>query len=293
MCVSRLATLCVLMSFTVAAGAEAVASAPRLDKQGFANEVCTLIAGHARANAIPENFFARLIWKESRFNPNARSPKGAQGIAQFMPGTAALRGLDDPYDHQAALAASAVYLGELRTRFGNLGIAAAAYNFGEEGARLWQAGKSRLPWETRDYVLSITGRDAEEWRKPENAFDIPALGSSGDFAKDCVALASRETRLPVVQAKINQAEWKPWGVVLAASASEARALRIFEITKQRHANLIGEEAPLIVKRRAAGMGTRRLTQMVIGRDSRAAADALCLKLRAQGAPCLVLKNQER
>jgi hypothetical protein len=290
MFVCRFVALFLLVSFAATAKAEAVTAAPKQDKQRFAQEICSLISGHARANAIPESFFARLIWKESRFNPNAESPKGAQGIAQFMPGTAALRGLDNPFDHQAALAASAVYLAELKTRFGNLGIAAAAYNFGEEGARLWQTGKSRLPWETRDYVLAITGREAEEWRKAESAFDIPAIGSSGDFAKDCVALASRDTRLPKPQVKYEQANWRPWGVVLAASLSETRALRIFEVTKSRHAKLIGDEAPLVLRRRAAGMGTRRLVQMVIGRDSRAEADALCGKLRARGAPCIVLKN---
>ena len=56
---------------------------------------------------------------------------GAQGIAQFMPGTARRRGLDDPFDAKKALAASAAYLAELRTSFGNLGLAAAAYNAGE------------------------------------------------------------------------------------------------------------------------------------------------------------------
>ena len=290
MFVCRFVALLVLLTFAAKANAEATAAAPKPDKQRFAEEICTLISGQARANAIPEDFFARLIWKESRFNPNAESPKGAQGIAQFMPGTAALRGLDNPFDHQAALAASAVYLAELKTRFGNLGSAAAAYNFGEEGARRWQAGKSRLPWETQDYVLSITGREAEDWRKAESIFDIPAIGKSGDFAKDCLALASRETRLPDPQIKGERANWRPWGVVLAASLSETRAFRIFELTKTRHANLIGKEAPLVLRRRAAGMGTRRLVQMVIGRDSRVEADALCGKLRARGAPCIVLKN---
>ena len=193
--------LCLLIVDAVEVDGEAVAAAPKPDKQRFAEEVCRLISDHARANAISENFFARLIWKESHFNPNAQSPKGAQGIAQFMPGTAALRGLDNPFDHQAALAASAVYLGELRTRFGNLGLAAAAYNFGEDGARLWQAGKSRLPWETQDYVRSITGRGAEDWRVTATAFEIPAIGKTGDFGKDCLALASRETRLPDPQIK--------------------------------------------------------------------------------------------
>jgi hypothetical protein len=286
----RLAVLLVVVSWSATAGAGAPTTASKPDRQRFAEEICALISGHARANAIPENFFARLIWKESRFNPNARSPKGAQGIAQFMPGTAALRGLVDPFDHQAAIAASAIYLGELRTRFGNLGIAAAAYNFGEHGANLWQTGRTRLPWETRDYVLSITGRDAEDWREPENTFDIPAIGSTGNFTKDCVALASRETRLPQTKVKYEQAGWKPWGVVLAASLSESRALRIFTITRSRHSNLIGKEEPLVLRRRAAGRGTRALVQMVIGRDSRAEANTLCGRLRAQGAPCIVLRN---
>ncbi len=47
---------------------------------------------------LPPDFFARLIWRESRFRPDALSYKGAQGIAQFMPGTAKLRGLQDSYD---------------------------------------------------------------------------------------------------------------------------------------------------------------------------------------------------
>ena len=46
---------------------------------------------------------AAQIYAESNFNPNATSPAGAQGIAQFMPGTAALYGLDDPFDAPAAI----------------------------------------------------------------------------------------------------------------------------------------------------------------------------------------------
>ena len=70
--------------------------------------------------------FVRLIWRESRFNPSAVSPKGAQGIAQFMPGTAGERGLLDPLNPVQALPKSAEFLAELRSQFGNLGLAAAA-----------------------------------------------------------------------------------------------------------------------------------------------------------------------
>ena len=59
-----------------------------------------------------------------------RSPKGAEGIAQFLPSTASWHGLADPFDPTESLWHSAAYLRELLNRFGNLGLAAAAYNAG-------------------------------------------------------------------------------------------------------------------------------------------------------------------
>src|SRR5882724_9509279 len=94
--------------------------------------LCTLIETAATENNLPVGFFTRLIWKESRFRSEAVSPKGAQGIAQFMPGTAEERGLEDPFDTATAIPASAHFLAELSQRFGNLGLAAAAYNAGPE-----------------------------------------------------------------------------------------------------------------------------------------------------------------
>jgi hypothetical protein len=85
-----------------------------------------------RANDLPLEFFARVIWQESHFQPNAvgpitRSGQRAQGIAQFMPGTASERRLLDPFDPVQALPKSAEFLSELRNQFGNLGLAAADY----------------------------------------------------------------------------------------------------------------------------------------------------------------------
>ncbi|MGB7430843.1 MAG: transglycosylase SLT domain-containing protein, partial [Ahrensia sp.] len=59
------------------------------------DRICDLIETSATEAQISPHFFARLIWKESRFDALAVSPVGAQGIAQFMPGTAVLRGLAD------------------------------------------------------------------------------------------------------------------------------------------------------------------------------------------------------
>ena len=73
----------------------------------YVADVCGVIETAARRNRLDPSFFARLIWKESLFDAAAVSPAGAQGIAQFMPGTAELRGLADPFNPAEALLASA------------------------------------------------------------------------------------------------------------------------------------------------------------------------------------------
>ena len=84
----------------------------------------------AESNELPVPFFIRLLFQESGFKPDVVSGAGAQGIAQFMPETAATVGLDNPFDPMQAIAASARLLRNLVRQFGNLGLAAAAYNAG-------------------------------------------------------------------------------------------------------------------------------------------------------------------
>src|SRR5438874_1339210 len=81
--------------------------------------MCLMIESAARASGLPLEFFARVIWQESRFQSDAvgpvtRSGQRAQGIAQFMPGTANERRLLDPFDPVQALPKSAEFLRELR-----------------------------------------------------------------------------------------------------------------------------------------------------------------------------------
>src|SRR3954465_15324962 len=135
--------------------------------------LCTLIERAAAEHGLPIGFFTRLIWKESRFRHDAVSPKGAQGIAQFMPGTAKERGLDDPFDAATAIPASASLLADLAKRFGNLGLAAAAYNAGADRVSDWIAETATLPFETQDYVLSVTGVPAATWADPDSKPALP------------------------------------------------------------------------------------------------------------------------
>ena len=100
-----------------------------------------------------------------------------------MPAAASDRGLADPFDPAAAIPASAKLLAELAKRFGNLGLAAAAYNAGPNALTDWLGGKGVLPLETQNYVLAITGHDVEEWRGAN-----PPSVAAPDPDKPCLAL---------------------------------------------------------------------------------------------------------
>jgi hypothetical protein len=129
------------------------------------DQLCHVLLSSAQDNDLPVPFFANLIWQESGLRNDIVSSKGAMGIAQFMPERAHESGLANPFDPLQALPASARLLHDLRTQFGNLGFAAAAYNAGPKRVSNWLAGGGALPRETRDYVVDVTGHSADEWRK--------------------------------------------------------------------------------------------------------------------------------
>lgn len=126
-------------------------------------EICDVLAAATRSNDLPAHFFIRLLYQESNFRLGAISSAGALGIAQFTPETATDRGLDNPFDPLQAIPASARLLHDLYLKFGNLGLAAAAYNAGPRRISDWLANKGPLPQETQDYVKIITGWPAETW----------------------------------------------------------------------------------------------------------------------------------
>ncbi|MFG1412805.1 lytic transglycosylase domain-containing protein [Xanthobacter sp. VTT E-85241] len=169
--------------FACVAAALGAPSAQAAGGESVDQALCRLIEAAALREALPAAFLTRLIWRESSFRSHVVSSKGAQGIAQFMPGTAAERGLRNPFDPEAALPAAASLLADLQRRFGNLGLAAAAYNAGPARVDAFLAGRSGLPSETRLYVRLITGRSAEDWaaakRGEKPAPGGPPAGKSG------------------------------------------------------------------------------------------------------------------
>jgi hypothetical protein len=144
-------------------GAVDLPSPPVLSRR----ELCEVAATAAETHGLPVPFFIRLIWQESRFDTEAVSPAGAQGVAQFMPQVAAELGLLDPFHPIHALFMSARFLRTLLERFGNLGLAAAAYNAGTRRVLDWLENRGQLPKETRRYVHEITGLPPSYWTKKD------------------------------------------------------------------------------------------------------------------------------
>jgi hypothetical protein len=271
--------------------AAATASAPA-EEGSFAHAICLALARNALENGLPVDFLTRLIWQESRFDPNARSHAGAEGIAQFMPATARERGLVDPFDPLGALRESARFLRDLRAQFGNLGLAAAAYNAGPGRVQAWLAGRSALPGETRHYVRVITGRPAEGWI---GAVDEPEHRSGS--AISCTAVARLLT--PGLRAAAFDAAAgapaaapppppPPWVLQLAGNSSQPRALADFRTLQRRFPAVLGDREPLIVRGRLAGLPAWFLVRL--GEPTRERAKALCARLEAAGGSCLVLRN---
>ncbi|WP_161471001.1 lytic transglycosylase domain-containing protein [Tropicimonas marinistellae] len=255
-----------------------------ISAQSYAQDVCRTIAATSDEAGLDRDFFVRLIWQESRFDASAVSPAGAEGIAQFMPGTAALRRLDDSFNPAKSLLASAKYLAELRDRFGNIGLAAVAYNAGEERAAAFLHDDRPIPLETRRYVPTITGITARDWRdRPPESLDL-TLEENVSFQNACVALAETrrfrdfQSRVPV----------QPWGVIVAAHPSRGTATQRYERLRRSRPLLDDYEVAFHNMRLPSRPGRQATVQ--IGAGSRGEAQRICTRLRGGGVPCVVLRN---
>ncbi|MGO4717229.1 lytic transglycosylase domain-containing protein [Bradyrhizobium sp. 2TAF24] len=276
---------------------EAAQGSAGTDPQSDANTreaMCLMIESAARTHDLPLIFFARVIWQESRFQADAigpvtRSGQRAQGIAQFMPGTASERRLLDPFDPVQALPKSAEFLAELRGQFGNLGLAAAAYNAGPRRVQDWLAGSGTMPAETRRYVMAITGLSVEEWR------DAGARVTPSEPTPGCreLMVLLKQAPNPFVaglEQRVKLGAAQPWGVQLAAGFSRDRALAMYARAMQRLGAVIGDHDANLLGLLWRSRGTRTFYQVRVGIDTRTAADDLCRRIRRAGQACLVLRN---
>jgi Transglycosylase SLT domain/SPOR domain len=256
------------------------------------DDICRALEQSAAENALPVEFFARVIWQESRFQADAVGPQRrggrAQGIAQFMPGTAAALQLLDPFDPVQALPKSAEYLQQLRGQFGNLGLAAAAYNAGPSRVRDWLNGGRTLPAETRNYVYAITGLSVEDWKAGAKETTRPMPASCGEL----IALLRRGPNpfVAELQRRVVAGNLAPWGVQLSAGFSRDQALASYARLARQYAGVLAGQDPSILATTLRTRGSHVFYQVRVGAQTRASADALCAKLQSVGGPCIVLRN---
>ena len=185
-------------------------------------EICDALVQSALNNDLPVPFFIRLLYQESTFRPAAISSAGALGIAQFMPETAAHRRLDNPFDPAQAIPASARLLRDHYRKYGNLGLAAAAYNAGPRRVDEWRAKKGPMPQETQDYVKIITGFPVEAWTMPlagGPAVKVPQGAPCQEAAGLLAWDGPDEIPMPVASPRVVEA--KAAAAAAAAAAREA------------------------------------------------------------------------
>jgi hypothetical protein len=254
--------------------------------------ICLLLEAAARANDLPMEFFGRVIWQESRFRADAvgpvtRSGKRALGIAQFMPGTAAERNLLNPFDPIQALPKSAEFLRDLRREFGNLGLAAAAYNAGPRRVREWMNGVGPMPAETRAYVAAITGISVDTWAKAPA--DADRKQQQGPACGELMALLKRAPNrfVAALEQRVIAGTLQPWGVILGADMSRSRMLSRYAALQQRHTAVLEGRDPILLER---GRGPLPRYQIRIGAETRSAANELCNRIHQSGGDCVVLRN---
>ena len=287
----------------------AIAIVPGLVGAGYAqasqpdDSICMMIESAARDHGLPVEFFARVIWQESRFRADAVGPvtrngHRAQGMAQFMPYTAAERGLLDPFDPVQALPKSAEFLKELWGQFGNLGLAAAAYNAGPRRVREWLDGTGYMPGETRNYVSSITGLTVDDWaaeqKKPAEKKEDKKVESRRPPGCGELMAMLRKTPTPFMDSltkHVVQSLSQPWGVQLAAGFSRDKAMASYARALRRYGSVLEGKDPGIQSSVLRTRGSRAFYQVRIGTNTRSAADDLCNQLRKVGGACMVLKNK--
>jgi hypothetical protein len=227
-------------------------------------EICDTLVQAALNNDLPVPFFIRLIYQESTFRPAAISNAGALGIAQFMPETAAHRRLDNPFDPVQAIPASARLLRDHYRRYGNLGLAAAAYNGGPRRVDEWRAKKGPMPQETQDYVRIITGFPVETWTAPLAGTPAVKLQQGAPCQESAGLLAwDGPDQIPMPVASPRVVEAKAAAVAAAAAAAAAREAAKKEALAKKNAKTAGakkhdaQQTKLDAKEEAAKKETKQ------------------------------------
>src|SRR5262249_30094056 len=157
---------------------------------------------------------------------------------------------------------SAEFLAELREQFGNLGLAAAAYNAGPRRVQEWLAGTGGMPAETRNYVYAITGSSGGDRAKGRKGGQQPER-KPNPGCRELMALLKQAPNpfIAGLEQRVTLAAAKQWGVQLAAGFSRDKALAMYGRAVSRLASVIGNRDPSILTSRFRSRGAATFYQV--------------------------------
>jgi len=179
--------------------------------------------------------------------------------------------------------AATLSLASFKTASPSCQLTAAAYNAGPQRVQDWLAGKRTLPSETLAYVRIVTGHPAEDWKR-QNAKDWQ-VAIPGDTP--CVGMTKLAAKPASQTTTVQRNSTVVWAVQLIADRSETNALASYSQIRKKFQAILGAYEP-VVARTTVGMSTTAIWHRIrIEANTRAAAEALCSRLRAAGGSCLV------
>ena len=248
--------------------------------------ICTLIEEQAKAADLPDALLARLLWTSSAFEASSVSLTGAEGIGRFPPNLATTEDLQDSFDVSLAVPAAARRLSALRERLGNLGLAVAGYQAGEERVMRWLRGDGFLPASTVQFIRAVTGEDPETFRQRKFQLEVKPLETRFAFPDAC-------RRLPLIasgEASTDAPADMPWAVVVGAGVDLDSAMDFWKSVKER----TGMRVPggqVYIAHLDGAKARRNRYSVRIGARTRGSAQAICSELRGKGGACMVTKNR--
>ncbi|TGS90009.1 lytic transglycosylase domain-containing protein, partial [Mesorhizobium sp. M2D.F.Ca.ET.178.01.1.1] len=150
-----------------------------------------------------------------------------------------------------------------KVSYGNLGLAAAAYNAGENRVSRWLGSGGFLPMETESYVFDVMGEPVDKFSDGSYAGNIEPLDAKASFAVACRKLPVIMSQT-VAMASINV---KPWGVQVAGNFRRSAAVGQWLRVRSRFPALLSNHDP-VVSRVRTPIGRRGIYAVRIGADSR-------------------------
>ena len=279
---ARAAVAAISLSLAVAMTTPARAA---VGDESVIESICSLINSSARAQGLPVAFLTRLIWQESNFQPNAVSPAGARGIAQFMPATAGARGLADPFDPKRR--------SPRRPRCWPKCATSSAISASPPPPTTPDPAGS--PNSSRGRPISRARRRIMSRSSPT----IPPRNGAANAAKLTDEAVFPDGSCVQIVAKFHRAEpalfahssfWAPWGVQISGAFNKAAALRQYQRAEAQYAAILGGVQPMVLAGRLRSRGFRPFYRVRAPAQSRQQAEQMCAKLEKVGGACAVLRS---